>query len=346
MDPFSGEDESIRLDDWLPALQRAATWNNWPEEDHLLQLAGHLRGRALQEWELIPENLKGAIGTAVDALRDRLDPGGKVLAVQDFRHATQKADENVADFIRRLERCFRVAYGRDKLGKEAREALLHGQLQEGLKFELMRSPSVSGAQSYNALCLAAKNEEKRLAELKRRQRYKDSEATSSQVSQRKPNPRTPYTGDTKGRKPTPVSSGQGPRSCYTCGSFKHLQKDCKLSSTESRGRPQKPSHAKQVTVSCSDDPMSYLHSDSDEDEGVKRVTVEDTGSYPRYANVLVEGVVLRGVVDTGSDLTIMGKEAFKKVAAVAKLKKRDFHPSDKKAYSYDGRPFSLDASFI
>ena len=170
----------------------------------------------------------------------------------------------------------------------------------------------------------------------------DSEATSSQVSQRKPNPRTPYTGDTKGRKPTPVSSGQGPRSCYTCGSFKHLQKDCKLSSTESRGRPQKPSHAKQVTVSCSDDPMSYLHSDSDEDEGVKRITVEDTGSYPRYANVLVEGVVLRGVVDTGSDLTIMGKEAFKKVAAVAKLKKRDFYPSDKKAYSYDGRPFSLD----
>ena len=90
-----------------------------------------------------------------------------MLAVQDFRHVIQKGDENVADFIRRLERCFWVAYGQDNLGKEAQEALLHGQLQEGLKFELMRSPLVSGAQSYNALCLAAKNKEKLLAELKR-----------------------------------------------------------------------------------------------------------------------------------------------------------------------------------
>ena len=38
----------------------------------------------------------------------------------------------------------------------------------------------------------------------------------------------------------------------------------------------------------------------------------------------------------------MGKEAFKKVATVAKLRKKDFHSADKKAYSYDGRPFSLD----
>ena len=189
---------------------------------------------------------------------------------------------------------------------------------------------------------AWQNEEKRLAELKRRQRYKELEVTSSQVSQWKPNSRPPHTSDAKGRKPPPVSSGQGPCSCYTCGSFKHLQKDCKLSSTESRGRPQKPSHARQVTASCNDDPMSYLRSDSDEDEGVKRVTVEDTGSYPRYTNVLVEGVMQRGVVDTGSDLTIMGKEAFKKVVTVARLKKRDFHPADKKAYSYDRKPFSLD----
>ena len=51
VDPFSGEDEGIRLDDWLPALARASTWNGWSEEDQLLQLAGHLRGCALQGWE-------------------------------------------------------------------------------------------------------------------------------------------------------------------------------------------------------------------------------------------------------------------------------------------------------
>lgn len=65
VDPFSGEDEGIRLDDWLPALARASTWNGWSEEDQLLQLAGHLRGRALQEWELIPHTDRGTYESAV-----------------------------------------------------------------------------------------------------------------------------------------------------------------------------------------------------------------------------------------------------------------------------------------
>ena len=45
--------------------------------------------------------------------------------------------------------------------------LLYGQLQEGLSYSLMESPSVSGAQSYHELCIAAKNEERKLAELKK-----------------------------------------------------------------------------------------------------------------------------------------------------------------------------------
>ncbi len=44
VEPFSGENPEVRLDDWLPALQRAAEWNQWTEEELLLQLAGHLRG--------------------------------------------------------------------------------------------------------------------------------------------------------------------------------------------------------------------------------------------------------------------------------------------------------------
>ena len=55
--------------------------------------------------------------------------------------------------------------------------------------------------------------------------------------------------------------------------------------------------------------------------------------------IQVEGVMLQGVADMGLNLTIMGKVAFKKVTTAARLKKRDFHPANKKAYSYDGRPF-------
>ena len=49
IDSFNGEDSEIRFDDWIPTLERAATWNGWTEDERLMQLAGHLCGRALQE---------------------------------------------------------------------------------------------------------------------------------------------------------------------------------------------------------------------------------------------------------------------------------------------------------
>ncbi len=56
-----------------------------------------------------------------------------------------KKTKRLAEFIRRLERHFRVAYGRDGLGSETRNTLLHSQ---GLRLELMRAPPVSGADTY------------------------------------------------------------------------------------------------------------------------------------------------------------------------------------------------------
>ena len=49
-----------------------------------------------------------------------------------------------------------------------------------------------------------------------------------------------------------------------------------------------------------------------------------------------------GVIDTGADITILGGNMFKRVATIAKLKKRDFHPANKTPRNYDQRPFQLD----
>lgn len=94
-------------------------------------------------------------GHATQALRSRLNPGGRALAAQDFHHTVQGETELVADFIRCLERTFRIAYGRDSMSAETRDTLLHSQLQEGLRYDLMRGPAVSGAQTYKELCLGA-----------------------------------------------------------------------------------------------------------------------------------------------------------------------------------------------
>ena len=58
LDCFSGSNPEITFDDWLPSLERVARWNEWTKEDTLIQLAGHLRGRALQEWFLLSEEEK------------------------------------------------------------------------------------------------------------------------------------------------------------------------------------------------------------------------------------------------------------------------------------------------
>ena len=56
----------------------------------------------------------------------------------------------------------------------------------------------------------------------------------------------------------------------------------------------------------------------------------------------IAGVPAVGLVDTEADITIMGSELFKKVAAVAGVKKRQFKPADKQPRTYDRRQFKID----
>ena len=76
-----------------------------------MQLAGYLRGRALQEWKLLDSKDKASYHSTITALRERLDPGNQNLAALDFRHASQKPSESVSDFLRRLEHCYQIAFG-------------------------------------------------------------------------------------------------------------------------------------------------------------------------------------------------------------------------------------------
>jgi len=168
---FSGENPEITFDDWLPSLERVSKWNEWLGEDTLIQLAGHLKGRALQEWLLLSEEDKSTWKSAIAALREKLETRSRVLATQDFRHIQQKEKESVADFIHHMEREFHITYKNDKLSQDTREAFLHGQLQDGLHPGLMQNPSVSGALTYQELCMAARNEEKWQAKLQKRRMY-------------------------------------------------------------------------------------------------------------------------------------------------------------------------------
>ena len=53
IDQFTGENPEIRFEDWLPSLTRASKLSGIDGLPRKIQLAGYLRGRALQEWELM-----------------------------------------------------------------------------------------------------------------------------------------------------------------------------------------------------------------------------------------------------------------------------------------------------
>ena len=174
VNPFDRETPDVLFKDWVPALYRAADWNGWSKEETLIQLAGHLRGHALQEWSLL-STCEESLQELTKAMHSRLGPCSRVLAVQDFCHASQHDDELLSDFIRRLQQLFKLAYGWDGVSEETRSTLLHSQLQEGFRYEIMKAPAVSGSYSYKELCLASRNEEKRLTELAKRRQYHNSQ---------------------------------------------------------------------------------------------------------------------------------------------------------------------------
>ena len=68
---------------------------------------------------------------------------------------------------------------------------------------------------------------------------------------------------------------------------------------------------------------------------------QDEGSHPHYAEVLVQGVLSQGIIDSGADITIMGASLFQKVAAANRIKKRYFHKPEKVLHIYDQRTFTL-----
>lgn len=58
--------------------------------------------------------------------------------------------------------------------------------------------------------------------------------------------------------------------------------------------------------------------------------------------VVVAGVPVEGVVDTAADISVVAAEAFKCIAAAAKLRRRDIKLVDKTPCTYHQRTFHPD----
>ena len=94
----------------------------------------------------------------------------------------------------------------------------------------MKSPSVSGALLYAELCMAAKNEEKRTFELKKRMQFKHRPASQSSTEQKRSF--TPKQVKGNAQK-TMQRVNPATAKCHKCGRVGHFQRDCKQQKTES-----------------------------------------------------------------------------------------------------------------
>ena len=305
-----------------------------------MQLAGHLRGRASQEWKLlIPEN-RASYQVAVKALREKLDTGNQTFAALDFHHTSQQSSESVSDYITTLEKVFQTGFGCEHLSIETREILLYGQLQEGLLYTLLESPSISGAQNYKELCLAARREERRLAELKKKQQYLRVQPPPTGIPTNsgpanKPSSTTQYwqrnyrrTGNyykSKAQSDKDGTRQQKQLRCYICDSPNHLARQCKQTKTESTGKKEAQTKSGTGTKMIQTD--SYL-------------SAKKSGS--RCVKVMVEGAPIVGLIDTGPDITIMRGDQFYDMVKQANLNKHHLKPTEQRACAYDQKPITLD----
>ena len=236
------------------------------------------------------------------------------MAAQDFRHATQDENEKVSDFIRHLEKTFCRAYGHDTMLSETRDALLYAQLQEGLRYDLMKAPAVSGALNFQALGVAAKSKERRLDKLQKRKRYQSPQLQGTKLTSLKflllvanssrnrattevPNPVSPNRDRVLAAV---LTQGQGSAGIVRKSDIWHTiapsrRKRALADQTTNQVSTKMVSSIEiEILKEIMDDPLQYLLSDSDNLSYVRHVRIQDQGSKPQKAKVVVGGVPMSG----------------------------------------------------
>ena len=179
----------------------------------------------------------------------------------------------------------------------------------------MKAPAVSGALNYQALCVAAKSEERRLDKLQKRKHYQPPQLRGTKKATNQPQISTAGSqlkpGQSHNRSSGPSQSKQGQSAAVLTqgrrsAGIVRKSEIWRTIAPNQRKRALADQTTNQVSTKMvssieieilkeiMDDPLQYLLSESDDLSYVRHVRIQDQGSKPQKAKVVVGGVPMSG----------------------------------------------------
>ena len=164
----------------------------------------------------------------------------------------------------------------------------------------MKAPAVSGALNYQALCVAAKSEERRLDKLQKRKHYQPPQLLVANSSQDRATTSSGPSQSKQGQSAAVLTQGRRSagivRKSEIWRTIAPNQRKRALADQTTNQVSTKMVSSIEIEIlkEIMDDPLQYLLSESDDLSYVRHVRIQDQGSKPQKAKVVVGGVPMSG----------------------------------------------------
>lgn len=238
-------DEETDIDEWFNKFERVAMANGWQDFEKGRKLPVWLKGKALNIWCELDDNMKYDYYEVKKKLSDKLDRSSNIKYLQEFFNKTQKVGESVDDYAMSLKKAFNKAF-RGSNSVDAQRTLL-GRFRTGLVPEIQSLMCTTEPEKIDdAIDLANKVEN--TLEMQMHKRSINNVQSSRNYENRD---RHEYSDSTRSRKrsPTPFynkrssspvnknkfrsksRSKSRDQVCYNCKKPGHFAKECRSKGT-------------------------------------------------------------------------------------------------------------------